>query len=185
METLPANPHRVSHSAKSKGFKGFSLALCLLLPATSLLFAQSASVQLDQNGFYQIQKTARSTASVARKPQYAVISFTADPRRPANLVRVSISIDPGIPLDNGLWFTLTYKTSTELNAPSNEIYIANKSVDRISRRMEIPIGGLKDNTTYYFNLTFWNGCGGEPVAQAQYKTGDAPKGPKKVLLVLD
>ncbi|GAB3932272.1 hypothetical protein GCM10028804_46330 [Larkinella terrae] len=170
----------MSYAAKSA-----LLCIAILLNSSTFLLGQSYSTRLDTNGFYHIQKTARTASTAARKAQYAVMSFTADPKRPADLVRLTITMDQSIKLDNGLWFTLSYKTSTDLRAPSNEIYIANKMVDRISRRMEIPIGGLQDNTTYYFTLIFWNGCGGEQAAQAQYKTGITPKNPKKVLLVLD
>lgn len=180
MATLPLHLHRMFYPTKS-----FFLCVAILLTTNTFLLGQSYSAQLDKNGFYQIQKTAGAPVTAARKAQQAVISFTADPRRPSDLVRLSIAIDPGIPLDNDLWFSLSYKTSTDFFAPANVVYIANKMVDRISRRMEIPVGGLKENTTYYFDLVFFNGCGGESAAQAQYKTGVAPKNPKKVLLVLD
>ncbi|MGA0556247.1 T9SS type A sorting domain-containing protein [Larkinella sp. VNQ87] len=185
MATFLLNLHRIIRVAFRSGFNCYLLSIYLLLSTAPLLFGQSFSVHTDPNGFYQTTKTAPNRASAARKAHYGVITFKADPRRPANSAVVSISIDQGVPLDDGLWLTLSYKSSTGLRDPANEIIIANKIIDRISRRVEIPLSGLNENTTYYFNLIYWHGCTGEQAAQAQYKTGVASSKPKKVLLVLD
>lgn len=185
METLPANPHRVSHSARSRGFKGFFFGLCLLLLVPSLLFAQSFSVRPDQHGLYQIHKEAMSSSSAARKAQNGVMSVTADSRRPSNTVMVSILFDADVNLASSTWFTLSIKTSTDFRAPANILFISNTALDKTTRTLQVPVGGLKENTDYYFALTHWTGCDGNEIAQGHYKTGPAPKRPKKVLLVLD
>jgi hypothetical protein len=167
------------------GFKGYFLCLYLLFSSTSLLFAQSYSVQQDQNGFYQIQKKANTRSSAARKAQNVILSVTADPRRPANTVSVSVALGAEIDLNKPNWFTLYIKMSTDFRAPAEVVFISSTAIDKTARTMKIPIGGLKENTDYYFSLTHWLGCNGDEVGEVHYKTGAAPKSPKKVLLVLD
>ncbi|GAB3267140.1 hypothetical protein GCM10027347_35630 [Larkinella harenae] len=75
--------------------------------------------------------------------------------------------------------------SDAFRAPAEVIFISSTAVDKASRTMQIPVGGLKENTDFYFQLTHWSGCTGDPLATGQYKTGPAAITPKKVLLVVD
>ncbi|RRA99125.1 T9SS type A sorting domain-containing protein [Larkinella rosea] len=180
MATLPFNRRRMFYAATK-------LLLCfiILLNTSCFLFAQSYSAQLDANGFYHIQQTAPSTSATARKAQQATISITDDSRRPTNAVMLTVSFGPEINLNTITSFFLLVKTSPEFLDFGETVYISSKAVDKTARTMQIPVGGLKENTDYYFTLSQFSGCDGEETAQVHYKTGTAPKKPKKVLLVMD
>ncbi|GAB3896372.1 hypothetical protein GCM10028803_13890 [Larkinella knui] len=152
---------------------------------TSLLFGQSYSVQPDPNGFYQIQKKATFPSSAARKASNVTVSIAADARRPGDAAVISVSLGPEINVNNGSNFILLIRTSSDLTSQTNVIYISNKAVDKASRTMQIPVGGLNANTDYYFTLLYSNECTGETIAEAHYKTSGALQKPKKILLVID
>ncbi|WP_191908813.1 T9SS type A sorting domain-containing protein [Larkinella humicola] len=147
--------------------------------------AQSFSVQPDQHGFYQLQKNANSQTSAARKAQTVTVSIANDSRRSGDAAVLSVSLGPEINLNNGSNFTLIVRTSPELTNQSDVIYISNKLVDRSSRTMQIPVGGLNANTDYYFTLLYSSECTGETIAEVHYKTGAALQKPKRILLILD
>ncbi len=156
-----------------------------LLAGASLAFGQSTSIHFDPNGFYQIKSTANSRTANTRKVQNATMAISTDGRRPGDAVSVLVTFGTEVSLKSPTWFTLVLKTSPDVQAPNRIVFISNTAVNQAARTLQIPIGGLKENTSYYFTLTKWTGCDGEELAQVQYQTGSFPKKPKKVLLILD
>ncbi|MFC5410459.1 T9SS type A sorting domain-containing protein [Larkinella bovis] len=171
--------------ARSSVLNRFLVCGFMLLSGTSLVRGQSYSVQQDPNGFYQIRKTGNAMASTARKAQQATISITDDSKRPTNAALLTVSFNAELNLNAITSFVLIVKTSPEFLDFGETAFISSKAIDKASRTMQIPVGGMKENTDYYFTLIHFNGCDGEEVAQAHYRTGTAPKKNKKVLLVLD
>ncbi|GAB3321805.1 hypothetical protein GCM10027299_16810 [Larkinella ripae] len=161
------------------------LCFCFLLTGAPSLFGQSVSLHLDKSGFYQIRPTAPPRFSASRKAQSAVVSIADDARRPTNAVTLSVSFGADLNLDSISSLVLIIKTSPEFRAPSESIFISYKAINKATRTMQVPVGGLKEKTDYYFTLYHFSGCGGDETAQVHYKTGTAPQKSKKVLLVLD
>ncbi|MGM9506265.1 T9SS type A sorting domain-containing protein [Larkinella sp. GY13] len=172
-------------NAKSSGFQCLMLCGYFLLAGVSLAFGQSSSVHLDSNGFFQLQIHPSIHSAAARKTQNAVLSVTDDARRPANAAILSVSFDAGFDINAISFLTLVVKTSTDFQAPGEVIYISGKALDKGTRTLQIPVGGLKENTDYYFTLYHSSGCDGDETGQIHYKTGTALKKNKKVLLVMD
>lgn len=178
-------PTQHQQSLTGRGLKRCLFGWFFLLFTPSLVLGQSYSLRLNSDGFYEVYQNTAQVSPAARKAQNATLSIADDARRPANAVMLTVSFASDLNLDNISSFSLLIKTSPEFRAFAEVIFLSGKAINKATRTMQIPVGGLNENTDYYFTLYHFSGCDGDETGQVHYKTGTAPQKPRKVLLVLD